>query len=305
MPVPGVAGVESGEVVRGLLYLAQHEHRADGIEPAAHRFPEVERDVTGDIGAVAVHAEIADPFLHRPADMLAHAGLGPVEVDDVGPIPPRGGAELAVPALLVPVGVLLRQGVVPGGVVGDEIEDDLEPLRVGGIDEGLELRLGAELGIDRVIVLYGIGAAQRALAVFLADGVDRHQPQDIDAQFLEPGELLLRRLESALGRELARVDLIDHRVLRPFGMRQRDLALGCPSGIAGGWLVLRAGHGVSRSGSGEGKRGGTGENAVHGWSPWNVTRARRPISMAPVIPALSPSIGGTMRWERSSSHSAM
>jgi hypothetical protein len=72
-------------------------------------------------------------------------------------------------------------------MVGDPVEDHVHALAVGGIDEGLEVGLGAELRVHAVIVADRIRAAERALAVLHADRVDRHQPQDIDADSFSRG----------------------------------------------------------------------------------------------------------------------
>ena len=129
--------------------------------------------------------------------------------------------------------MLLREFVVPGGVVRDEIEDHLEALCMCGIDEGAKVLLGTEFGVHRVIVLHGIGAAKGALAVFRADRVDRHEPENIDAQFLEARQFLHGSGEGSFGCELAGINLIKHRVARPFGMRQCHLVLGFPTGRRG------------------------------------------------------------------------
>ena len=107
-------------------------------------------------------------------------------------------------------------------MVGDPIEDHLEAQPVGFVHESPEVRLGAELGIDRAVVAHRIGAAQRALAVRLADRVDRHQPDDIDAHRGKARELLLRRLEGALGSELTGVQLVEHRIGRPVRVGDLD-----------------------------------------------------------------------------------
>ena len=47
----------------------------------------------------------------------------------------------------------------------------------------------AELGIDGLIVSHGIVGAFCALAVFLAYGVNGHQPEYVDAEVFEAREL--------------------------------------------------------------------------------------------------------------------
>ena len=137
-------------------------------------------------------------------------------------------------------GCWVTQRMIPGGVIGDPVEDHLHALRMGGVDERLQVGLRPELGIDRAIILDAVGAAERALAVLRPDRVDRHQPQDIDAQRLQPRDFAGRGLERALRRELAGIDLIDDRLARPG--RVRD------SLEAGGRVGARLGDGGDRRG---------------------------------------------------------
>ncbi len=53
-------------------------------------------------------------------------------------------------------------------------------------DEMRELAHGAERGFDRVIVLDGVGTAQRALSVLLAVHLHGHQPEDHHAKLFQP-----------------------------------------------------------------------------------------------------------------------
>ncbi len=107
--------------------------------------------------------------------------------------------------------MLFDQHVVPGRVVGHPVQDDVQTQLVGGLHEVLQVVQRAELRVDAVVVLDGVGAAQAALAVPLADGMDRHQPEDVHTQFFEPRQVRLGGPKRALRRELPRVDLIDGR----------------------------------------------------------------------------------------------
>ena len=209
-----------------LVELGEHEHRLDPVQLGARRLPEVERDIAGDVAAEAVDAGLPHPIFHRLGHVAAQAGLVVVQVDDVGPVPPQGRPLHPLPVALVPVGVLGVERVVPGGMVGHPVEDDVHPLRMCGGDERLEVGERPELGIDRAIVAHRIGAAERALAMLDADRIDRHQPDDADAQCLQPRQLLLGGAEGAFGGELAGIDLVEDSVFRPVRMADRDIGLG-------------------------------------------------------------------------------
>ena len=226
VPGPGVGHVEGVLVQVARLPLGEHEDGLDGVELLAGVVPEVDGDVAGDVAAVAVDVGLADPVLERVGHVLAQLRMGVVEVDDVGPVPPGRGAELALPVAGVPLGMLGDEDVVPRGVIGHPVEDDLEAELVRGGDEVLEVVEGAEFGIDLEVVLHGVGAAERALAVLHADGVDGHHPEDFDAEVFEARELGFGGVEGSFGRERAGVDLVDGGVLAPVGMGEFDVGHG-------------------------------------------------------------------------------
>ena len=253
-----------------LLDFTKQEYRLDCVEASAGGFPEVERNIAGNVCTVAVHIEFANPVLHCITDMLPHTRLRPVEIDDVGPVPPGRGPEISLPILLVPVRMFLREIVVPRRMVGDEIEDNLETLCVRRIDKGAKLFLRPEFRVYCVIILHRVGAAKCALAVFLADGVDRHQPKDIDAHLLQAWKLLLCSLERTFLGEMARVDLVEHRITGPFGVFDGHLALRFPAGNFR--FVCRPGHGISPARKGENSSGG--DQFTHALSPAEWQRSR-------------------------------
>src|SRR5437762_8814615 len=82
-------------------------------------------------------------------------------------------------------------------------------------DEPVQVGRGAVFRIDAVVVAHGVGAAERALGLELPNRVDRHQPQDVDAELLESIELRRDAGEVTRGRELARKDLVDDALAHP------------------------------------------------------------------------------------------
>ena len=96
---------------------------------------------------------------------------------------------------------------------------------VGSRDEVLQVVKGAELRIDLVVVLHGIWAAEGALAVQFADGMDGHEPDDTDTKFLQAGKFLFRSLQCACLGELAQVHLVDTGGFDPCGMGKLHVRL--------------------------------------------------------------------------------
>ena len=83
--------------------------------------------------------------------------------------------------------------------------------------EGIEVGHGAELGVHLLVVARGIVAAERTLTSLLADGVDGHEPHDIDTHLVQTGQVLAGSIESSLGSELADVHFIDNAAM-PIGL---------------------------------------------------------------------------------------
>jgi hypothetical protein len=151
----------------------------------------------------------------------------PVEVVDVLVALGRvlGVLEGAVRALLEPLGVLREPRVVGGGVERD-VERHVHAVLVSGDAQVADVLLGPELGVhgevpalggaDRVrgpgVVGPGDQRVVAALAVLAADGVEREQVEDVEAEIGDVGHDRLDALEAAPG---AREQLIPGREARP------------------------------------------------------------------------------------------
>ena len=215
---PGIVGVESVLLQRRVLGLGQEEQGVGMrlTEVAEGLLPEIGRHFGGHVAAETVHAAV-DPEFHLGFHRVIEGGVVlVVEMGDVSPVVLRG--EVAEGIEEIPVPVFHRPGVVAAGVVGYPVEDHFEALFVGGGQEVVEVFERAEFGVHGAIVLHGIVAAEGALAAFHADGMDGHQPEDVDAQSGEAVELLFNGGERTFLRELADVDLIDDGLLRPVGV---------------------------------------------------------------------------------------
>ena len=221
VPAPGVGGVEGLVVQVTGLPLGEHEHRLDRVEAHPHLAPELHRHEPGHVAAIAVHVTLADPELHGLGHVVRDTGLAVVEVDDVVPVPPGGGPEAPGPVTRVELRVRVHEHVVPRGVVAHPVKDHPHAEVVRGGDEVLQVLDGPEVRVHREVVLHGVRAAQRALAVDLPDRVHRHQPDDVGAEVLDPGQVRLRGTERALGRQLTLVELVEGGIAGPLGVGGR------------------------------------------------------------------------------------
>ncbi len=105
-----------------------------------------------------------------------------------------------------------------GGVVGDQVEDQLQASRTGVGDQGVEVLKRPEQRVDRPVVRDVVAEVGHGR------GEDRRDPDAIDAQVLEvsepaadPREVAHTVAVGVLKR--ARVDLVDDAALPPFGLR--------------------------------------------------------------------------------------
>ena len=90
-------------------------------------------------------------------------------------------------------------------------------------DEPLQIFGCAVIRIDSVVVANGVRAADRSLLLLLADRMNRHQPENRDAEILEIVETSGDRVEVSLLRKRARIDFVDHAVAHPIAHRPRRL----------------------------------------------------------------------------------
>ena len=188
------------------------------LQPFANLRPERPGDGPRHVTPEAV--DVLGPLVDRVEQVPADLEVAEVEVGDVLPV--EVGARFAVLLPLVPVVVLgvgvavgvLEVGVRPGGVVEHEVEQDVDVVVVGGLDERLELLFGAEvLGdgeeVDDVVAVVGV--------VVLQDG---RQPDAVDAHLREVVQPLREGLEGVFGLVVvagvaADVDLVQRDRLRP------------------------------------------------------------------------------------------
>ena len=139
-------------------------------------------------------AEEAVPVVLAALGVVRPVGRLRVDEDDA-----RVGVQVRVVTPDVPVAPrvvlaqpgLLEPRVVGRGVVDDEIDDDADPALVRGLDEGAEVLDRAVVGVDAVEV------GDVVAAVAERRGVEREQPDAVDAEPLQVVELLLEAAKVA------------------------------------------------------------------------------------------------------------
>jgi len=222
---PRVRQVEAGIVHRRLGGLGQHEHRFDRLDGIDCGLPEIERHLMRDVAAKAVDVVLAHPVLHRVDHLRAHLLILIVKVDDIRPVRrvaiEKGIGEPAVDGTFrVVFRMLLDPRVIPGGVVGHPVDDDVHAPGVDRVDERAELRLAAVLGVDPSVVAHGVGRAEGTdvgLGTLLPNRMDGHEPERGNAhglQFIEPID---GAAEGPFRGEVGNKDFVDDRIIHPVG----------------------------------------------------------------------------------------
>lgn len=100
---------------------------------------------------------------------------------------------LVVDAAGVVAGVVVPDGVV-ANAISDEVEIDLDPAGVSGVDEGEELGLGAEAGID----LAGVAVLIAVIGGGGEDGVHPHRGHAEGLEVVEAGGHAVEIAEAVL-----------------------------------------------------------------------------------------------------------
>ena len=95
--------------------------------------------------------------------------------------------------------------MIPSRMVGHPVEDNTHAVFVADFGEVLEIVDGAELWRNSLIVADAVGGV---LAFLDADGVDRHDPHDIDTQIADGVDAGSYCVEGMVGCKHTGVDLI-------------------------------------------------------------------------------------------------
>ena len=110
--------------------------------------------------------------------------------------------------------MLVYPGVVPGGMVRDPVDDHRHVPRVAFTHQGLEILDRAEFRVHGAVVLDAIRGIDRIEFAYLEN---RHEPDHIGSEFRNGIQMVPHRVEGIPRREIPRIDLIHHHILRMRG----------------------------------------------------------------------------------------
>jgi hypothetical protein len=228
--------------VRGALALDEVRDRIQaetvdaGVEPALHHLYHGADDARVVEVQVRLVREEAVPVVGMRLRIPR-----PVRLLGVGEDDARGEIALVGVAPDIPVagaGALRRApraaepGMLVGGVIDHELGDDPQATPFRLADKTAEILHRAEIGIDRSVV------GDVVAVVATGRGVERQQPDRVDAEFLQIVELVGQACKVAdavvigIGERL-HMELVDDRVLEP------ELVLGGELGVgSGNWCEL-------------------------------------------------------------------
>ena len=170
--------------------------------------------IVGRIEAETIHVVLGDPVGQHSVHVLLQAiarGLI-VELRNIS-VGECFHFRVWVIGVAVAMHVILRmqtsQRIVPGSLVEHFVEDDLHAQAVGCLDQVCQVRGNAVAGVDRVKIVYRVGTVKGRMPIIgQPHGGNRHQPNDIDAEVLETGQLRGHSLKSVRRKDL-RIDAIN------------------------------------------------------------------------------------------------
>ena len=154
--------------------------------------PEFQRHAAGYIAAKAVHD--GGPLLQRIDLVRPQLAVGVVQIHHVPPVRHlAGGTPLAVAEEVRRVG--LRQHGVRRGVVVHHVDDALHAAVVDSVHQMDKVLPCTVFRVNAAVIPDGVGTAQRPLAALHADGMDRHEPDDVRAKPAQTIQIALQPAE--------------------------------------------------------------------------------------------------------------
>ena len=214
------------------LALGQKQQLAVGnsLEAVHCGLPKRKGNIVRRIKAESVDSHVKNPELHFVNHGGVQSGVCVVQVGDILPIGSGRMNDAARRIGRVPLGVRCEPRVIPGGVVGNPINDDRNFALVRLGDQRFEVCHGPILGINGVVVSHTIG---RADGFKLPHLEHRHQPYRIHIQRLDSIKVGSDSSDRARGRMGTRVHFIEQEVLGIYHVGQRIPGLGLGLRAAG------------------------------------------------------------------------
>ena len=167
------------------------------------------------VAAVTVDAHFRHPVFqgvfHRSPQFL----LAEIQLGYILPLSILGGpGNAAVGLVFIPLGMLGKPHVVPGGMVGHPVEHHFHSLGLGGVHQGFQFIQRAVQAVHLLVIPDAVGRSERLVSGqsrqdVLPFGIHRHQVQDVRTQGLD---LVQPRLHLAEGAGVAvqlQVHLVD------------------------------------------------------------------------------------------------
>ena len=114
--------------------------------------------------------------------------------------------------LVVPVGVVGHEHGIVRGMIENDVNHHLEAQVVGGGDETGEVVFVAKFGVDLAVVGDGVGRAKPTFAMGNADGMDGHEPDDVDAHAVDARQISFDVGEGTVGAVVTGVDFVEDEV---------------------------------------------------------------------------------------------
>ena len=213
--LPGIGDVEYFMIGDLFAFSQPEQFFLQRVQLGTGLTPEVQWHQHGHIAAKSIDITLSDPESHRIDHCLPHRRVIVIQVYYI--IPAMGVIKLPLIVFSIETVIFARPPVIPSRVVGYPVDDDAETQFVGGGDELFKVGDGTVFRIGGGIIGTGVVAAQASFSTFETDGMDRHEPEDLDSHIAKAGQLSSESREAAFPRILSQVDFINIGIGYPIG----------------------------------------------------------------------------------------
>ena len=211
---PGIIQIERLRHQFRRMPLSQHHDvRLHFLQFSARLLPKIREDHPRHVAAKTIQIEFMDPINQHARHVRAQFRISIIQPRDIRPVRHRRNN------LPRDIMIVKRWGLhhhaVPCRVIRHDVDNHLESAAVRLRHQSPEIVRCAVIGIDGEIVANRIRTPDRSLAPLPPHRMNRHQPQNIHAEFLETRQLLSHAAKIAGGGERPRVYFIDHTIAQP------------------------------------------------------------------------------------------